>query len=69
MKLRGIEHSEVKRILNEPKITHPSSDDPDRMVVRGHADDGRPAGVVYTEEHDRDADVLVITVLEFQSIE
>ena len=58
-KRRRISHGEVKRILNEPEITHPSEDDPDRMVARGHLDDGRRGGVVYTEQQNRDADVLV----------
>ena len=68
MKRRRISHDEVKRILNEPDITHPSEDDlENRMVARGHLDDGRRGGVVYTEQHNRDADVLVITVLDFES--
>lgn len=67
MKRRRISHAEVKRIINKPDTTHPSEDEPDRIVARGYADDGRRTGVVYTEEHDRDADVLVITVLDFES--
>ena len=66
MNKRRISHLEVKRILNEPEITHPSEDEPGRMVARGHLNDGRRAGVVYTEEHERDADVLVITVIDFE---
>ena len=69
MRRRRISHDEVKRILNEPEITHPSEDEPDRMVARGHLDNGRRGGVVYTEQHNRDADVLVITVLDFESDE
>lgn len=65
MKLRRISHNEVKRIINEPDITHPG-DEPDRIVARGHLDDGRSAGVVYTREHERDADVLIITVIDFE---
>lgn len=68
MKRRRISHAEVKRIINEPEITHPG-DEPDRIVARGHLDDGRRGGVVYTEEHDRDADVLIITVIDFESDE
>jgi hypothetical protein len=66
MNTRRIAHLEVKRLLTEPESTYPSEDEPDRMVARGHLDDGRRAGVVYTEEHERDADVLVITVLDFE---
>jgi hypothetical protein len=69
MELRRVSHREVKRIINEPEITHPSEDEPDRTVARGRLDDGRRGGIVYTEEHDRDADVLVITVLDFESDE
>ena len=68
-KRRRVTHDEVKRILNEPEITHPSEDEPDRMVARGRLDDGRRGGVVYTERHNRDADVLIITVLDFESDE
>lgn len=67
MKLRRISHAEVKRIINDPDITHPSEDYPDRTVARGLTDDGRRSGVVYTEEHDRDADVLIVTVIDFES--
>lgn len=67
MEKRKIRHQEVKRITNEPEITHPSPDDSDRIVARGNTDDGRSAGVVYTEDHDRDADILVITVIEFDA--
>ncbi len=69
MRRRRIAHGEVKRILNEPEVTHPSKGGTGRMVARGLADDGRRAGVVYTEDHDREADVLVITVLDFDSDE
>ena len=69
MRRRRISRGEVRRILNEPEITYPSKDSLDRMVARGRADDGRRAGVVYTEEHDREADVLIITVLDFGSDE
>jgi hypothetical protein len=69
MNTRRIAHLNIKRILNDPEITYPSEDDPDRTVARGHLDDGRPAGVVYTEEHEREADVLVITVIDFESEE
>ena len=55
--------------MNWPEFTYPSQDEPDRVVARGHLSDGRPAGVVYTEEHERDADVLVITVIDFESEE
>jgi Domain of unknown function (DUF4258) len=68
MKERRFTHCEVKRLMNEPEITHPSGE-PDRILVRGRADDGRRMGVVYTEEHDRDADVLVVTVLDCESDE
>ena len=66
---RRIAHVDVKRILNGPEITYPSEDEPDRIVARGHLDDGRPAGVVYTDKHEREADVLVITVIDFESEE
>lgn len=69
MKRRRISHDEVKRIINDPEITHPSEDDPTRTVARGRADDERRCGVVYTEEHDRDADVLIITVIDFDAHE
>jgi Domain of unknown function (DUF4258) len=65
MKLRRFDHAEVKRVLNEPEITYPSEDEPDRVVARGYSDDRRRMGVVYTEEHDWDADVMIITVLDF----
>lgn len=66
MRQRRIAALEAKRILNEPEFTYPSEDEPDRMVARGHLDDGRAAGVVYTEEHEREADALVITVIDFE---
>jgi hypothetical protein len=66
MNTRRIAHVDIKRILSEPEITYPSEDELDRMVARGHLDDGRPAGVVYTEKHEREADVLVITVIDFE---
>jgi hypothetical protein len=66
MRIRRIAHLDVKKILNEPEITYPSEAKLDRMVARGHLSDGRQGGVVYTEEHERDADVLVITVLDFE---
>ncbi len=66
MRIRRITHAEVKSILNAPEITYPSKDKPERLVARGRADDGRRVGVVYTEKHDRDADVLVITVIDFE---
>ncbi len=69
MNTRRVAHLEVKRILNGPEYTYPSEDGPDRIVARGHLDDGRKAGVVYTEEHEKEADVLVITVIHFQSDE
>ncbi len=69
MNTRRIAHLDVKRILNAPEITYPSKDDLDRTVARGHLDDGRAGGVVYTEEHERDADVLVVTVIDFESEE
>ena len=69
MNTRHIAHTDVKRILNGPEITYPSEDEPDRIVARGHLNDGRPAGVVYTERHEREADVLVITVIDFESEE
>ena len=65
MRLRRVAHLEVKRLVNEPEATYPSEDEPHRIVARGHLDDGRRAGIVYTEEHERDADVLIITVLDF----
>jgi hypothetical protein len=65
MKERRFTHSEIKRLINGPEITHPSGE-PDRILVRGRSDDGRRMGVVYTEEHDRDADVLVVTVLDYE---
>lgn len=67
MRLRRIAHIDVVRILNEPEITHPSEDGEDRWVARGHLKDERSAGVVYTEKHYRDADVLVITVIDYDS--
>lgn len=69
MRRHRISHGEVERILNGPDITHPSEGGPDRMVARGLADDGRRAGIVYTENHDGEADVLVITVPDFDSVE
>ena len=66
MKRRCISHAEAKRILNAPDITHPGNK-PDRVVSRGRLDDGREGGVVYTEEHDFDADVFVVTVLDFEA--
>jgi hypothetical protein len=69
MRRRRVSHNEVKKILNGQEITHPSVNDPDRIVARGRTDDGRRAGVVYTRDHDREADVLVITVLDFDSVE
>ena len=69
MERRRISHGEVKKILNGPEVTHPSEDRPGRMVARGRADDGRRAGIVYTEDHGREADVLVITVIDFESVE
>lgn len=69
MKRRRIEHVEVKRIINEPESTWPSQDEPDRVVAQGHLDDGRRALVVYTEEHDREADVLIVTVIDCESDE
>lgn len=67
MRLRDLSHGEVKRVINVPDITHPSEDGEDRLVARGHADDGRRMGVVYTEEHDFDADVFVVTVIDFDT--
>lgn len=69
MKRRQLSHGEVKRVLNDPAITHPSEDGEDRVVARGHADDGRRMGVVYTEDHDFDGDVFVITVIDFDADE
>lgn len=69
MRRRRVGHGEVKRILNEPETTHPSANDPDRIIARGRTDDGRRAGVVYTRNHHREANVLVITVLDFDSVE
>ena len=69
MNTRRIAHLEAKRISNEPETTYPSKDYPDRIVACGHLDDGRRAGVVYTEEHERQADILVITVIDFESEE
>lgn len=66
MKRRKIAHTEVKRIINDPGVTY-HGNEPDRLVARGYADDGRLVGAVYTEDHDRDADVLVITVIDFGS--
>lgn len=65
MKRRKLSHGEVKRVLNDADITHPSEDGEDRMVARGRADDGRHMGVVYTEDHEFDGDVLVVTVIDF----
>lgn len=67
MARRKLSHGEVKRVLNEPEITHPSEDGEDRMVARGHADDERRMGVVYTEHHEFDADVFVVTVIDFDA--
>jgi uncharacterized DUF497 family protein len=67
MKRRNLSHGEVKRVLNDPDITHPSEDGENRMVARGQADDGRRMGVVYTEDHDYDADVFVVTVIDFDT--
>jgi uncharacterized DUF497 family protein len=67
MKRRRFSHGEVKRVLNDPDITHPSEDGENRMVARGGADDGRRMGVVYTEDHEFDGDVFVITVLDFDT--
>ena len=69
MKTRHLSHGEAKRVLNEPETTHTSEDGEDRMVARGHSDDGRRMGVVYTEEHDFDADVFVVTVIDFDAEE
>ena len=67
MKGRKLSHGEVKRVMNKPDITHPSEDEPDRLVARGYADDGRQMGVVYTEEHEFDADAFVVTVIDFDA--
>lgn len=69
MKRRKLSHREVKRVLNNPDITHPSEDGEDRTVARGRADDERRMGVVYTEEHEFDGDVFVITVIDFEADE
>lgn len=69
MKRRRISHAEVKRIVNEPETTYPSRDAPDRTVAQGHLDDERRALVVYTENHDREANVLVVTVIDCESDE
>ena len=64
MKQRRINHADVHRIVNEPDATHPGNE-PDRIVARGYTADGRRVGVVYTLEHERDADLLVVTVIDF----
>ncbi len=68
MKRRRISHAEVKRIINAPDITHPGNK-PDRVVARGRLNDGREGGIVYTEEHNFDADVFVVTVIDFDADE
>jgi len=69
MKRRRFDHSEAKRVLNEPEITHPSEDGEDRIIARGHSNDGRRVGIVYTENHDFNADVFVVTVIDFDAEE
>jgi hypothetical protein len=64
MERRRISHAEAKRIINAPDITHPGNK-PSRVVARGQLDDGRNGGIVYTEIHEFDADVFVVTVIDF----
>lgn len=65
MKRRDLSHDEAKRVLNEPETTHPSEDGEDRTVARGHSNNGRRMGVVHTHEHEFDADVFVVTMIDY----
>lgn len=69
MKRRRVAHAEVKRIINAPEATWPSQEGRDRVVAQGHLDDGRRTLVVYTEEYNREADVLIVTVIDCESDE